>query len=133
MSDTALVEQARVKHTPPRPSKQKGQRSSIMAAPFFVRYLPQWRQPDYLGAEKWRAFVQNQPFAVNCREAIINYVLSLDWKIVPRDSTKLDELKPEITYYTKFLEHTGEYDFPDIVEWLLKDYLDLSFGGAAGS
>jgi hypothetical protein len=129
MSDT-LVEGARIKHTPPAPSKQKGQRSSSIAAPFFIRLLPQWRQPDYLGAEKWRAFVQNQPFAVNCREAIINYVLSLDWKIVPRDSTKLDELKPEITYYTKFLEHTGEYDFADIIEWLLKDYLDLPFGGA---
>jgi hypothetical protein len=131
MTDEVLVEEARTKRIAPAVSREKGQRSLQVNSPFFVRYLPQWRQPDWLGAEKWRAFVQAQPFAVDCREAIINYVLSLDWKIVPRDSTKMDELKPVIDYYTSFLEHTGEYEFADIVEWLLKDYLDLPFGGCA--
>lgn len=126
-----LQEESRIKHTPPRPSRETGQRSIEMNSPFFFRYLPQWRQPDYLGAEQWRAFVQRQPFGVDCREAIINHVLSLKWKIIPRDSNKLDELKPLVDYYTQFLNDTGEYEFSDIIEWLLKDYLDLPFGGAA--
>jgi hypothetical protein len=128
MNDNELVEQARVKRTSPSVSRESGQRSLQVSAPFFYRWLPQWKQPDWLGAERWRGFVQAQPVAVDCREAIINNTLALAWKISPRDSTRLDELSPLIEYYTNFLSHTGEYEFADIVEWILKDYLDLPFG-----
>ena len=120
----------RIKTTQPAPDKHKGQRSQELPL-YLTRYVPVWSQPKWQESDFWRAVVLNQPFATICRETLISNVITLDWKIEPRDSQLRDEYRDEIDYYTKFLEHTGEYDYTQIVEWLLADMLDLPFGGAS--
>lgn len=119
---------ARTKTTPPKPKKQSGQRSRELSALYFERILPEWRNPKWASSEFWRAAVLNEPIAIICRETLIANVLSFDWKIEPRDSTKRDELKDEIDYYTRFFEDTGEYSYSQITEWVGTDLLDLPFG-----
>jgi len=75
--------------------------------------------------------VMRQPVAVACKEFLISAVLSLDWKIEPYDSDQRDELKEDIKYYTKFFTDTGEYDYSELVEWMIGDLLDLPFGAAS--
>jgi hypothetical protein len=120
---------ARIKHTAPAPSRHPHQRQ--LALPdYLYRVLPAWRNPEWLEASAWRAAVQQQPVAVTCRETLISNMVSLDWKIEPRESDQRDELKEDIDYYTKFFEYTGDYDYQELLEWVLKDALDLPFGGA---
>ncbi|MHA2030832.1 MAG: hypothetical protein ACW99Q_15745 [Candidatus Kariarchaeaceae archaeon] len=118
---------ARIKHTAPRQTRQKGQRSIDL--PFYIqRIIPPWTQPKWLGGEIWRDVVARQPFAVICRDTLVSNILALDWKIEAKDSTKRDEHSEEIKYYTEFFEDTGDYDYTDIIEWIGKDALDLPFG-----
>jgi len=127
---TELVEEARVKRTPPPPSREKGERNLDLPS-WLNRYLPAWRQPGWYNAEAWRYIVARQPVATVCRETIISNYLSLDWKVDAKDSDKRDELKSEIEYYTDFFSHTGEYSYSEVVEWIGRDLLDLPFGAAA--
>lgn len=110
--------------------KNKGQRSLELPV-YLDRFIPQMRNPEWWFADTWRYVVQAQPFAVVCRDTLINTAASLDWMIVPRDSSKRDALKSEIDYYTKFFQNTGDYDYLDLIQWLCKDMLDIPFGGAA--
>jgi hypothetical protein len=120
----------RVKTTAPEPSREKGQRS--LDLPLYLnRILPLYINPSWLDAETWRNVVMRQPLAVVCRETLIANLISLDWKIEPRDSTKRDENKSEIQYYERFFENTGKYDYTEIIDWLVADLLDIPFGGAA--
>lgn len=102
---------------------------------YLLRQMPIWNNPGWLDASVWRAFVHKQPIAVLCRDAITSYLLSLDWKIVARDSEKQDEYKDEIKYYTRLFERGNAYytdlDFSSHVEWIAKDLFDLSFGAAS--
>ena len=118
----------RVKKTYPEPSRQKGQRS--LDPIFLNRYLPQWNKPDWLSGNQWRQIVELQPTALVCRDTLISNIANLDWKIEPVDSNQRDELKPDIEYYTNFIENSGELDYVGLVEWIGKDALDLPFGGA---
>lgn len=125
---------ARRKRTTPRQTRDKGQISLDLPNHFnrlLPSILPTWAHTRWYDAEVWRGIVARQPFAVACREALISNYLALDWKIEARDSEQRDELKKDIKDHTKFIEHTGEYDYAEQVEWLGKDLLDLSFGGAA--
>ena len=120
-------------------TKQPGQISAPgginVSGNFLVRQLPIWNNPTWLTADVWREFVRKQPIAVLCREAITNYLISLDWMITSRDSTKQDELKGEIDHYTKLLEKGNTYytnlDFTSHIEWIVKDLFDLPFGAAS--
>lgn len=104
-------------------------------ANFLWKIVPEWLSPAWLEAQRWRTFIQNQPIAVVARETLIANVVSLDWKLVARDSNQQDELKETIKYYTKLLENSSTYysdlDFTSHVEWIAKDLLDLPFGGAS--
>lgn len=120
----------RTKTTAPAPDHQKGQRS-ISDPLYLIRYPYYAKQPLWATAQSWRFSVESQPVALLSREALIGSVLSLDWKIEPRDSDNRDELKSEIDYYTRLLEYTGEMDYTEHVEWVAKDLLDLPFGGAS--
>ncbi len=124
-----LQQKTRIKRTSPPPSRHTGQRQ-IQLPDYLQRIIPVWRNPEWMDARWWRAVVQQQPVAVVCRETLVANMTSLEWKIEPRDSNQRDELKEEIKYYSKFLEYTGGYDYQEILEWVLKDALDLSFGGA---
>jgi len=97
--------------------------------------VPLWNNPQWLTADVWRGFVRRQAIAILCREAITNYLISLDWSITARDSTKADELKEDIDYYTRLLERGNAYytsmDFTSHIEWIVKDLFDLPFGAAA--
>ena len=119
----------RVKTTAPDQSRQKGQRSQQLPD-FLSRFLPEWRTPEWMKADMWRGIVANQPIAAICEETLISNVLSLDWKLEPRDPTQRDELKDEIKYYTKLFENGGDggIDYPDIIEWAMQDYLRIPFG-----
>lgn len=119
---------ARIKTTLPLPSREKNQRS-LSIEPYIDRILPAWGQPDWLDGDVWRRIVARQPIAVICRDTLISNIVSMDWKIEAVDSTLRDELKEEITYYTKLIMYTGEYDYTEMVEWVCKDLLDMPFGG----
>lgn len=116
---------------------QPGQRSAPGGDIFnyLYRVVPPFGSPLWWEAQRWRTFVQNQPIAVTFRETLISYIQNLDWAIVPRDSEMQDELKDDIKYYTKLLENTSGYysdfDFTTHIEFILKDLLDLPFGGAS--
>lgn len=102
---------------------------------YLDRLLPIWNNPGWMSSESWRLFVQKQPVAVLCRDTIASYLLSLDWKIVARDSEMRDELKEEIKYYTRLFERGNAYytdiDFSNHIEWLVRDLFDLPFGTAS--
>jgi hypothetical protein len=71
-----------------------------------------------------------------CRETLIASLLSLDWKITPRNSDHQDELSGVIKYYTKLIQNGGNYpelglDYTGLLEWMIGDLLDLPFGTAA--
>lgn len=120
----------RVKKTPPMPSREKGQRSLDPQNWFLLKYVPTFLRPVWYEASMWRNFVLKQPVAIDCREAIISWMCSLDWKLEPRESTEREELKDDIKYYTRFFENNGNIDFIELLEWLGTDYLDIPFGGA---
>jgi len=119
----------KVKTTPPEPSRTKGQHS-LDIPDYLQRFVPYWGRPDWYDAKMWRNTVLRQPIAVACREHLVSRLCALDWKIEPRDSRMRDELQDEIRYYTAFLNYTGEYDYVDILEWIVQDLLDIPFGGA---
>jgi len=120
----------RVKTTPPRISRQKGQRS--LDDPFYIsRYIPPWANPEWLNGGVWRQVVQKQPLATVCRETLTSNTLALDWKIEAKDSEKRDEYKSEIEYYTDFFSNTGDYDWTEMIEWICGDSLDIPFGSGA--
>lgn len=120
----------RVKTQPSNPSREKGERN--LDLPLYLnRILPIWSNPTLFDGNTWRAIVQKQPIAVNCRDTLISNYLALDWKIEPRDSTKRDELKEDIKYYEKLLNRPGDYDYDDLVKWAGEDYFDIPFGFAA--
>jgi len=121
----------KVKTTYPEPDREKGQRSLDLPDIYINRIIPQYSQPQWMEADFWRRAVAGQPFATICRDILIDKILALDWKIEPRDGTKRDEFKEDIDYYTKFFENTGEFEYPEIIEWIGKDALDIPFGAAA--
>lgn len=118
----------RTKTTVPVPSRHKGQRSLDEPLYLIRPFFQNWTSPTWITSEVWRNIVTSQQVCLICRETLIGNILSLDWKIEPRDSTQRDELKTEIEYYTKFFEDTGDYDWSEIVEWVTTDLLDLPFG-----
>jgi len=104
-------------------------------ANYFLRNVPLWNPPSWQSAEVWRQFVIRQPIAAICRDTIANYLNSLDWAIVARDSDQRDELRGKIKYYTKLFERGNAYyydiDFTSHVEMIVKDLYDLPFGFAS--
>lgn len=119
------------------PTRQTGQRSAVGGdfANYLLRIVPEFINPKWQEAAYWRAFVQSQPIAVICRETLIANLLALDWTIVARDSNQQDELRPKILEYTKLFENADAYysdlDYTGEIEWIVKDLLDLPFGGCA--
>jgi hypothetical protein len=120
----------KVKTTQPAETKEKGQRS-LQLAPYLQRYIPYWAQPEWLEADLWRKVIANQPIAVICRETLLSYINSLEWKIEARDSKQRDELKEEVKYHTRLFEENDGMDYIQLNEWVGKDLLDIPFGGGA--
>lgn len=118
----------------PAPTREPRQRSLSLDDVSLSRYIYPWSRPASLSADVWRSWVFNQPVAMICRETLIANFLSLEWKIVARDSKQQDELKPMIRHYTRLLEHGGNnpnnfgMDYSGMMEWILTDMLDLPFG-----
>lgn len=119
----------RVKTTHPAQSRQPNQRSQRISD-HLTRYLPNYTQPEWLDAQMWRQIVARQPIAQICKNRLTEYVLSLDYKIEPRDSTQRDELKDEIRYYTRFIENNSVMDYATLTEWLMDDFQTIPFGAA---
>lgn len=120
----------------PQPNKEKYQRSIDVDDLYLYRLSPPWARPSTLPANTWRQWVLNQPVAMVCRESLVATMLSLDWKITPRNSKYREELEPTIKYYTKLFTNGGEYgalqlDYAGLIEWIVGDLLDTPFGGAA--
>jgi len=120
----------------PLPSREPGQRSTNLSSSFLTRFVPAWQRPIGWNTNVWRAWVMNQPVAIICRETLIANLLSLDWKITPRDMSLKDELDGTIRHYTRLLEKGGnnpemDLDFSTFVEWISADLLDTPFGGVA--
>lgn len=124
----------------PGTALQTGKRDNQISSPggmqsYFLRNIPVWNPPAWQQADYWRAFVEKQPIAAICRDTIANYLNSLDWAVVARDSSKHDELKPRIKHYTKLFERGNAYywdiDFSSQIEWFVKDLFTLPFGTAS--
>lgn len=118
----------------PDPDKEKKQRSLDFSDVMLTKFMPPWSHVGLLSATQWRAWVMGEPIAMICRETIVAYILSLDFKITPRDSKQYDELRPTIRHYTKLLEHGGYangIDYTGLLEWLCSDLLDIPFGAAS--
>ena len=120
----------------PQPTKEPHQRSIDIDDLFLYRLTPPWSRPATLPAQVWRGWVLKQPVAMVCRETLIATLLSLDWKITPRNSKYREELEPTIRHYTKLFANGGEYDsigldYSGLIEWIAGDILDTPFGGAA--
>lgn len=120
----------------PKPTKERNQRSIDIDDLYLYRLSPPWSRPSTLPANTWRQWVLNQPVAMVCRETLIATLLSLDWKITPRNSKYQEELESTIKYYTKLLTRGGDYgalqlDYSGLIEWIAGDLLDTPFGGAA--
>jgi hypothetical protein len=120
----------------PVPTKVPHQKSIDVNDLFLTRFLPPWSRPASLPAYTWRAWVLNQPVAIDCRETLIASTLALDWKITPVNSNYREELDGTIKYYTKLFKNGGEYaglglDYTGLIEWIAADILDTPFGGAA--
>jgi hypothetical protein len=115
-------------------TRHPNQKSVDVRDLFLARINPiQWNPTEYT-ANAWRAVVNAQEVACMCKDTLISTMLSLDWKIVVRDSTQQDELKATVKYYTKLLESAGYgnlLDFTSHVEWIASDMLDTPFGGAS--
>jgi hypothetical protein len=112
------------------PTKKDGQ-YSLDLPNYLSRIIPGWTLPDWFEASRWRSIVRGQPIAAICRDTLIANLTSLDWKIVPRDSSQLDELKKDIKYYTKLITNNNGLDFTSHLEWVAADLLDIPFGGAS--
>jgi hypothetical protein len=117
-------------------TKQDGQKAVTYEDAFLLRGVSMgWRNPRLYDANAWRLFVKSQMIAVDCKEALKSQVLNLDWKISVRDSNMQDEHAAAVKYYTKLITNSSatysDYDYPATTEFLLDDYLDLPFGGAA--
>ena len=82
----------RVKTTAPIPDREKNQRSIDLPL-YLQRIIPLFNQPAWFNGGIWRRVVESQPIAVACREALISQMVTLDWKIEPKDSEKRDEYK----------------------------------------
>lgn len=120
----------------PLPSREVGQRSTNLSQSYFTRFTPAWQRPPAWNAASWRAWVFNQPVAVICREHLISSILSLDWKITPREMKYKDELDGTISHYTKLIERGGNnpelsLDYTSLIEWIAGDLLDIPFGAGA--
>lgn len=119
-----------------RTSEREGQVSATGGLQnFFVRNIPMWNPPAWQEASYWRKFVEKQPIAAIFRDTLANYLNSLDWAIVARESDKRDELKGRIKHYTKLFERGNAYyydiDFSSHVEWFCKELFTLPFGMAS--
>lgn len=120
----------------PLPTKERGQRSSNLSDTWLTRFTPAWQRPPRWDANTWRSWILQQPVAIICRETLIANLLSLDWKITPRDMKYKDELDGTIKHYTRLLEQGGNnpelsLDYSSLVEWVAADLLDTAFGGVA--
>lgn len=120
----------------PQPTKERGQRSADISDLYLTRFTPPWSRPPSASAYQWRAWVLKQPVAIVCRETHIANLISLDWKITPRDSKYREELEGTIKHYTKLISKGGNYDelgldYSGLLEWLAGDLLDTPFGMGA--
>src|SRR3990167_3683721 len=117
----------------PYPTKELGQRSLDIGDIYLLRNAPTWLRPNQFTAKAWRNLVYSQPIAMVCRQFLIDYLSTLDWKISAVDSTQQDELKGTIKYYTNLLtKGSGDgVDFLILLERVVADMLDIPFGGAA--
>lgn len=125
MANIAPVEMSTTKHP--------GQRSTDWSDAYLARFIPTWNRPTF-SVDAWRNVVRSQQVATICRDTIINRVLSLDWKIVPRDSSMQDELRGVINHYSRLFEKSGyggDLDYTSHVEWIMEDLLDGPFGGCS--
>ena len=114
----------------PALTRETGQRSLDLPS-YLLRLIPAFSTPEWLLGGVWRRVVANQPVAVLCRDTLLAYVNTLDWKIQARDSTLQDELKEEIEYYTRGFEYEFGIDFSEHIEWIGQDVLTIPFGGAS--
>lgn len=133
-----LTEKANSIYDLPVPTKETKprQRSININDIFLTRLMPPWSRPPSLPAYTWRTWVLNQPVATDCKEFLVSSLLSLDWKITPRNSNYKEELQATIKYYTDLINNGGKYDelgldYAGLTEWIMGDLLDLPFGGAA--
>lgn len=118
------------------PTREPHQRSTNLSEAYLTRFTPAWQRPIGWNTNMWRAWVMNQPIAIICRETLIANLLSLNWKITPKDMSYKTELDATIRYYTKLFENGGnnpelELDYSSLVEWIAADLLDTPFGGVA--
>jgi len=108
--------------TPPR-------KRSIDIQSYLQRWIPYWGHPGWLVAERWRAFVRNQPIAGICRDTLIANLKNMGWDIVPKRTEDAGNrnIQRTIDYYKElFFQIEGSFD--TYLDLMGQDMLDLPFG-----
>lgn len=108
-----------------RPKRQR----SIQLQSYLARWIPYWGHPGWLNAQRWRAFVRNQPMAQVCRNTLIYNILAMGWEVQARDPEDSEKrnIKKAIDYYKELFEKI-EGEFDAFIELMGQDMLDLPFG-----
>ena len=117
---------------PSAPAETPMGKRAVDLGQYLTRWVPFWGHPGWLAAERWRAFVRNQPIATVCRDTLIQNVLSMPYTVVarnPEDAQK-SGIRKAAEYYTELLDGL-EGDFDTYIELMCQDMLDLPFGAAA--
>lgn len=112
---------------PPTTPPETDQRQ-LELPPYLTRTIQPWITPNYLMSKQWRRVVRQQAVAIDSRDYIIDYVVSLPWRIEAKDTGEASKYKTDIQYYTDLFEdHDGGYQIH--AELVMQDALDLPFGG----
>jgi len=107
------------------PARQR----SISLQSYLQRWIPYWGHPGWLAAERWRAFVRNQPLAGICRDTLISNLKNMEWDIVAKRSEDASNknIQKAIDYYKElFFQIEGSFD--SYLDLMGQDMLDLPFG-----
>lgn len=106
-------------------------RLTFTEPPYLARMIPSFRNPGWITGEAWRMAVRAQPIFPICRDTIVQRLLAFDWIVLPRDTSRRKELRSEIDYYTKVIEHADDESFDHLIDKVFQDSLDMPFGGIA--
>lgn len=122
MAKTAI---AKVPSEVVTPKRQR----AINLQSYLQRWIPYWGHPGWLAAERWRAFVRNQPLAGICRDTLISNLKNMEWDIVPKhpDDVGNRNIQKAIDYYKDlFFQIEGSFD--TYLDLMGQDMYDLPFG-----
>ncbi len=109
--DTSLITRAR--------SEPAGKRLE----PYLVRRPYYYVDPGAYTAAAWRQVIARAPIVKNCIATLILQLRAIPWELKADDDQKVE-------YYSSVLDHANGEDWPTFLGRLVRDTLEVPFGGA---